>query len=132
MDFDNPLTSAITRSLRVDVPSNTTGQVGFSNEGYWGIPVDGTTYTSYFFMKGNYSGDVTIKLVGTTSGIEYGKSTLQVNSGDKFEEFNTSFPTTRAPDGDVLYTLTFDGEQAAGDSLWFDLVMLYPTTYKNR
>ncbi|KAJ9299757.1 hypothetical protein DTO271G3_2641 [Paecilomyces variotii] len=132
VDFDNPLTSAITRSLRVDVPSNTTGQVGFSNEGYWGIPVDGTTYTSYFFMKGNYSGDVTVKLVGTTSGIEYGKRTLQVDSGDKFAEFNTSFPTTRAPDGDVLYTLTFDGAQAAGGSLWFDLVMLYPTTYKNR
>lgn len=40
VDFDNPLSQAIQRSLRVSVAEGTTGQVGFSNEGYWGIQVN--------------------------------------------------------------------------------------------
>lgn len=40
VDFDNPLSQAIQRSLKVSVAEGATGQVGFSNEGYWGIQVN--------------------------------------------------------------------------------------------
>lgn len=40
VDTDNPLSTAITSSLKVTVPSGTTGQVGFQNAGYLGVPVN--------------------------------------------------------------------------------------------
>lgn len=52
IDSANPLTTAITKSLKVSVPSGTTGHAGISKSGYWGIPVNEDTYTSYFWVKG--------------------------------------------------------------------------------
>lgn len=133
VDAENPLTSAIPHSLKLDVPEGTTGQVGFTNEGYWGIPVDGSTFQTYFWIKGDFSDSVTIRLVGTDSGTEYASTSVEVSSNaDEFTYVTTSFPTTKAPDGDVLYELTVDGELVAGKSLNFGLLQLFPETYKSR
>jgi hypothetical protein len=64
-DTSNPLSTAITSSLKVTVPSATTGYVGFSNYGYNGVPVLDTTYTNYFWMKGDFTGIINLRLVGT-------------------------------------------------------------------
>lgn len=40
VDTKNPLSTAINKSLKVEVPSGATGQVGFSNAGYLGVPVN--------------------------------------------------------------------------------------------
>lgn len=40
VDAENPLSRAITNSLKVEVPAGLTGQVGFSNAGYLGVPVN--------------------------------------------------------------------------------------------
>lgn len=133
MDSDNPLTSAITKTLRVDVPQDASGQVGFTNEGYWGIPVDGSTFQTYFWIKGGFSSDATVRLVGTDSGSEYGSSSFPVKSNaSDFTYVTHSFPTKRAPDGNVHYELTVDGKSVAGSSLYFGLVQLFPETYKQR
>ncbi|ODM17091.1 putative alpha-N-arabinofuranosidase A [Aspergillus cristatus] len=133
VDAENPLTSAIPHSLKLDVPEGTTGQVGFTNEGYWGIPVDGSTFQNYFWIKGDFSNIVTIRLVGTNSGTEYASTSVEVlSNADEFTYVTTSFPTTKAPDGDVLYELTVDGELVAGKSLNFGLLQLFPETYKSR
>lgn len=133
VDSDNPLTSAIPHTLRLNVPNGATGQVGFTNEGYWGIPVDGSTFQNYFWMKGEFSNNVTVRLIGNNTGTEYASTSFAVSSkADEFTYVNVSFPTTKAPDGSVLYELTVDGESIAGNSLYFGLVQLFQETYHSR
>lgn len=133
VDSDNPLTSAIPHTLRLNVPNGATGQVGFTNEGYWGIPVDGSTFQNYFWIKGEFSNNVTVRLIGNNTGTEYASTSFTVSSkADEFTHVNVSFPTTKAPDGNVLYELTVDGESIAGNSLYFGLVQLFQETYHSR
>lgn len=133
MDTTVPLTSAITKTLKVTVPSGTTGSVGFSNSGYSGVPVNADTYQSYFWVKGSYTGTITISLVGSSSGIVYGSSDITVTStAAKFTYVTTTFASSQSPGGDNVWQLTFDGSKVAGSSLWFGLVQLFPVTYHER
>ncbi|KAJ5651778.1 Arabinosidase A [Penicillium longicatenatum] len=133
IDYDNPLSSAIPRSLRLDVPSDATGTVGVTNAGYWGIPVDGSEHQTYFWVKGDLSGDITARLVGNGTGTVYGSTAIPVTStADSFTYIDASLSTTKAPDGNVYYELSLDASAVAGSSLYFGLVQLFPTTYKNR
>jgi alpha-L-arabinofuranosidase len=133
VDSANPLTTAITSSLKVSVPSGTTGQVGFSNSGYLGVPVNDETYANYFWMKGDYSGSVTLQLVGVSSGTVYASNTIRVDSvSTHFTYYQTTYASAQAPDGNNTWTLTFDGASVAGGALYFDLVQLFPVTYHAR
>jgi alpha-N-arabinofuranosidase len=132
-DTANPLSSAITSSLKVSVPSGTTGFVGFSNAGYNGVPVTAQEYACYFFVKGAYSGTITLSLVGASSGIVYASENITVTStASEFTYVNTSFSSTQSPDGNNVWQLTFDGSKVAGGALWFSLVQLFPVTYHTR
>ncbi|KAJ5998410.1 Arabinosidase A [Penicillium sp. IBT 35674x] len=133
IDYDNPLSSAIPQSLRLDVPSAATGVVGVTNAGYWGIPVDGSEHQTYFWVKGDLSGDITVSLVGNGTGTVYGSTSIPVTStaGD-FTYIDASLSTTEAPNGNVYYELSLDASAVAGSSLYFGLVQLFPTTYKSR
>ena len=133
VDLENPLTAAIPHTLRLDVSQSATGQVGFSNAGYWGLPVDGSTFENYFWIKGEYSGSITVRLVALDGGAEYASTSFEVSSNaDEFTYTTASFPTVKAPDKDVLYELTVDGSLAAGKALYFGLLQLFPETYKAR
>ncbi|KAL2837554.1 hypothetical protein BJY01DRAFT_251376 [Aspergillus pseudoustus] len=80
IDTENPLTEAIPRSLRLDIADATAGDVGVSNSGYWGISVDGSKHYAAFWFKGTYTGPVTVKMIGSSTGTVYGTSTTQVGS----------------------------------------------------
>lgn len=133
IDGDSPLTSAIPSTIKLDVADDATGAVGLTNEGYWGIPVDGSEFKSSFWIKGDYSGDITVRLVGNYTGTEYGSATItHTSTADNFTQASVKFPTTKAPDGNVLYELTVDGSVAAGSSLNFGYLTLFGETYKSR
>ncbi|TGO53481.1 hypothetical protein BOTNAR_0294g00120 [Botryotinia narcissicola] len=133
VDTANPLTSALPRSLKVSVPSGATGQVGFSNAGYLGIPVNDDTYANYFWIKGSYSGSVTLSLVGVASGTVYATKTITVNSvATSFTYYETTYHSTQAPDGNNVWRLTFDGTKVAGSALNFGLPQLFPVTFNQR
>ena len=133
MDSENPLTSAITKTLRLEVTLGATGPVGFTNEGYWGMPVDGSTFQNYFWIKGDFNSNITARLVGTSSGTEYGSASFPVvSNASDFTYVTASLPTKEAPDGNVYYELTVDGKEASGSSLYFGLVQLFPETYHQR
>ncbi|PYH88482.1 Arabinosidase A [Aspergillus ellipticus CBS 707.79] len=126
-------TSPNLTAWRLDVSKNASGAVGFTNEGYWGIPVDGSEFQSSFWIKGDYSGNITIRLVSNYTGTEYGSATLTPSSNaDNFTQNSVKFDTTKAPDGNVLYELTVDGGTAAGSSLYFGYLTLFGQTYKSR
>lgn len=133
VDTENPLSSAITRSLKVTVPPNASGKVGFSNSGYWGIPVNEANYTNSFYIKGDYNGDVTLRLAGASSGSLYASQTISVKSNSSsYTYVETQYPVKQAPDGNNIWELTFDASKVAGKSLNFDLIQLYPPTFHDR
>ncbi|KAE8387391.1 Arabinosidase A [Aspergillus alliaceus] len=133
VDALNPLTEAIPHSLKLDVKEGASGAVGLINEGYWGVPVDGSEYLNTFWVKGDFSGDITVRLVGKNTGAEYGstKFSQSSNSGN-FTKVSAKIPTKKAPDGAVVYELTVDGAAVGGSSLNFGLFELFPQTYKSR
>lgn len=107
--------------------------MGFSNSGYAGVPVNAGTYANYFYIKGNYSGTVTLQLVGSTSGTVFASHDVTVSSTSAAWTYvETSFTASQSPDGDNVWQLLFDGSKVAGSSLWFDLVQLFPETYHGR
>lgn len=133
IDDTVPLTDAIPRTLRVDVEAGAAGEAGFINSGYWGVPVDGSTYSHSIYIRGDYSGDMTFSLIGNSSGTVFGQSTFHVDSvSDSYTLFNATATTTETSETDVSYHLVFDAGLVAGSSLWFALPQLYPTTFNNR
>ncbi|KAH8669770.1 Arabinosidase A [Tricladium varicosporioides] len=132
-DFVNPLTSAIKSTLRISVPSGATGLTGVTNEGYLGITITPGLYTSSFFIKGDYNGDITIRLKGKTSGIQYACGTVTINSASSnFTQYSVDMWTSEAPDAENVWLLEFDASQIAGSSLNIGLPQLFPPTFKGR
>jgi alpha-N-arabinofuranosidase len=39
LDVLNPLSDALRTVMRVDIPTDATGEVGFLNEGWWGMDI---------------------------------------------------------------------------------------------
>ncbi|KAJ5604899.1 hypothetical protein N7510_010053 [Penicillium lagena] len=132
-DSLKPVSNAITSSLQVSVPADATEYVGFANTGYNGVPVMAATYRSSFWMMGDYSGTINLRLIGSHSGIVYADHNLTVKSkASKFTQYETSFNSSPSPDGENEWHLTFDGSKVANSSLNFGLVQLFPPTYKGR
>ncbi|KAK1148845.1 hypothetical protein N8T08_008730 [Aspergillus melleus] len=132
-DEASPLSSAIRSSLQVQVAPEETELVGFANGGYQGVPVMNATYRCEFWMKGEYSGRVTLQLVGTSSGTVFASHGITANSTwRRFTRYEAAFNATASPDGDNEFRLLFDGSKVPGMSLNFGLVQLFPPTYHDR
>jgi len=126
------LSTAITRSLKVSVPAGATGQVGFANAGYLGVPVNADTYANYFWVKGNYTGPVTLSLYGP-SGKVYANKTLTITSNSNaFTYYETTYASTQSYESNNAWKLNFNASLVAGSALYFDLIQLFPITYHSR
>ncbi|KAK8197983.1 Arabinosidase A [Phyllosticta capitalensis] len=136
VDSSTPLNSAITHSLAVTIASDATGEAGFSNEGYWGIPVTASTYNTSFWIKGDYSGSLTLRLVGASSGTVFGSASVDVTAtSDDWTYVQTTALSSdeTAPDANNVWEVVWDDASAvAGQTIYFDLVALYGPTFKNR
>ncbi|UQC90381.1 uncharacterized protein CLUP02_15911 [Colletotrichum lupini] len=82
------------------VESGASGQVGFFNEGYWGIPVDGSPHSHNIFIRGNYQGQMTWVLQSVST----------------FTEFHQRPLITFSSLTDIEYRMIFDAELVAGSS----------------
>lgn len=128
----NPLSTAITKTLKVTVPLRATGQVGFSNAGYLGVPVNADTYTNSFWVQGNYVGNVTLSLYGP-SGKVYATQIVAISSNSSaFTYYGTTYNSTQSYESNNAWRLTFDATKVAGSFLNFGLPQLFPSTYHGR
>ncbi|KAF4821690.1 putative alpha-L-arabinofuranosidase A [Colletotrichum tropicale] len=133
VDSSIPLSEALPDTLKASVKAGATGQAGFANEGYWGIPVDGSPHSHNIFIRGNYQGQMNWILQSVSTKEVFANVTFYVDSTiDKFTEFHQREPTTFSSLTDIEYRMTFDAGLLAGSSLWFALPQLYPTTFHNR
>ncbi|CAD6444319.1 46e6c364-b35c-4f31-b992-b3303e9c9e31 [Sclerotinia trifoliorum] len=130
-----PLSSSLPTSVNVHGSSsgtshNSTGKLGISNPGWWGISVQPQKYTGSFWVLGSYTGHFTASLVGAASGTVFASVEIpSKSSSKKWTEFSfTLKPTTAAPDVNNVFIIEFD----SGHSLNFNLISLFPPTYNDR
>lgn len=129
LDNTNRLNSVQTNSLKMVVSrASTTSRGGVYNPGFWGVNVvDGQQYTLTFFAKRDaaFTGDITASLESST-GVKYAQSVI-TGLTEGWQKFT--------------FTLTASGSNTAGrfvlstsanGTVWFDVVSLFPPTFKNR
>ncbi|KAI8317571.1 putative alpha-L-arabinofuranosidase A [Colletotrichum sp. SAR11_240] len=137
VDSSVPLSDALPNTLKVSVEAGATGQGGFANEGYWGIPVDGSPHSHNIFIRGNYQGQMNWILQSVSTKEVFANVTFYVDSTtDKFTEFHQrawGYPNTDAlglheyfewcddmrlePFLDVYSGYSLDGTHITGEAL---------------
>ncbi|RYN36843.1 Alpha-L-arabinofuranosidase A [Alternaria arborescens] len=132
--LDEPLSKQLPASMRVSAGNGTsnTSKIGFKNEGYWGMDVRVQTYTGSFWVKGAYDGVFTASLESNLTSDVFGSVEVPSKSvADDWTEHTFELvPEKDAPNSNNTFSITFDG--AAASALDFNLISLFPPTYKNR
>lgn len=111
---------------------NGTGKIGFKNEGYWGIDVRKQKYTGTFWVKGAYDGVFTASLGSNLTSDVFGSVEVKSKSvaGKWTEHTYELVPEKDAPNSNNTLSITFDSTTAS--SLDFNLISLFPPTFKGR
>lgn len=132
--LDTPLSEALPASLRVSAGSNSTGTIGFKNDGYWGIAVSQQKYTGSFWVKGAYNGSFTASLQSNLTDEVFGSVEVASKSveGEWTEHTFEMVPESDAPSSNNTFSVTFDVDSVQGGALDFNLISLFPPTYKDR
>ncbi|MFZ6765554.1 alpha-L-arabinofuranosidase C-terminal domain-containing protein [Undibacterium sp. Di26W] len=125
--------TALTTSLRLDAAHASTGhRVGVANDGYWGIPIKpSTSYRASFYAKTAGAGGVpiTVALEGSD-----GKTVYAQAQGGKINGEWKQYTVTLKTGPDIKPTaasrLVLSTESPG--TVWFNLVSLFPPTYKDR
>jgi alpha-N-arabinofuranosidase len=132
--LDQPLSKQLPASMRVAAGNGTsnTGKIGFKNEGYWGMDVRPQTYTGSFWVKGAYDGVFTASLQSNLTNETFGSVEIPSKSvADDWTEHTFELvPEKAASNSNNTFAITFDS--AAARALDFNLISLFPPTYKGR
>jgi alpha-N-arabinofuranosidase len=133
LETNDPVNNvALTTSLKLDIASVASGgRVGVANDGFWGIPVrPATTYEASFYAKGSdgFSGTLTVAIESSDGNTTYASASVP-GVTDKWQKYNVTLKT-----GDVQPTVAarFVISGASKGTLNFNLVSLFPPTYKDR
>lgn len=134
LDRTVPLNDVLNHTLRLDVSKIASGgRAGFSNEGFWGIRVQPKeTYNASFWAKSNkYTGPLTISLE-SSSGQVLAHATISSISST-FKQYSVTLsPSVTQVSIDNVFVISTSSNTAAGSSIWFDVISLFPPTYKGR
>lgn len=138
----HPLSDALQVALQIDIPADATGEVGFQNEGFWGINVSPQMYNASFYVQSsgvrfNWGlSHFDVSLRSALTGEVWCKNTIDINGRlgpYQYTHYNTTLQNkAQAPNINNTFAITFDAKEARGQTLYFDLISLFPETYKNR
>ncbi|KAI9806545.1 MAG: hypothetical protein M1833_003732 [Piccolia ochrophora] len=141
LDILHPLSEALPTVMQIDIPNNATGEVGFLNEGWWGMDVRPQTYNASFYilpnplrnssnlthvdvsLRSNLTDDVWVTEsipLGNLSYFDYTKLHAQLE------------PTVQAPNSNNTFAVTFDASEVRGCTFYVSLISLFGETYKGR
>ncbi|KAK7740737.1 hypothetical protein SLS53_005205 [Cytospora paraplurivora] len=127
----NPLSSALPTSIQVNATAD--GVVGIKNPGWWGIDVRAANiYNGSFYSLGTYVGNFTASLVSditnqTLASVTFSSSSVANNWTQHTFELQ---PSADAANSNNSFLLTYSA--SSGDVLNFNLISLFPPTYKGR
>ena len=133
LDPSQPLNDVLKISLKLDATgASTSSPVGIANDGFWGIPVrPDTTYTVSFYAKGggSFSGPLTVSLQSNDGAQTFATAQVSGLTGD-WKPYTAILKTA----GGVTPSATnrFVISTASPGTVWFDLVSLFPPTWKDR
>jgi len=119
-------------SLRVTVQrADSSSPAGVKNEGYWGIPVHAnTTYKGSFYAKADNEavGPVRLSIISDDTGKELASVTSPALSSE-WKQYNVSLRTGKVKASAANHLVLTIAHPA---TVWFDMVSLFPPTYKDR
>ncbi|KAK0709344.1 putative vacuolar segregation protein, partial [Lasiosphaeria miniovina] len=126
-----PLSSALPKALAV---ASGSGAVGFANPGYWGFDVKVQPYTGSFYVLGDYAGNFTASFqsIGSKETLGSVDVVSAATSAGWVQHSFTLVPTKAAANSNNTFSITYNASGVKGGSLSFNLVSLFPPTYKNR
>ncbi|KAL4267014.1 glycosyl hydrolase 51 family protein [Pleurotus pulmonarius] len=133
-----PVSNSLPNSLRFNVPTGSTGQVGFANSGFFGMKVvASSTYKGSFFVKfptaSSFRGNLIVGLRTTSGSTIVSQSVPIRGSTTSWQQINVSLtPRTTPPSTDNQFFVTIDGAAASGQTINFAMFSLFPPTFKNR
>jgi alpha-N-arabinofuranosidase len=130
-DKESGPSEALKSSLRLDVEKASPGnEAGLLNVGYWGMPVrPNTEYVGSFYAKAAADiGPVTVSLVGDQSGKAVATATVSGLTSE-WKQYQFTLKTGAVPASAANHLSL---SVAHPGSVWFNLVSLFPPTYKNR
>ncbi|KAI1874462.1 hypothetical protein JX265_004670 [Neoarthrinium moseri] len=132
-NLSTPLSDALKTSLNV-ASSGSDGILGFYNDGYWGMDVKQKKYTGSFWVKGSYQGIFNASLMSNITGEVFGSVEVESKSSpDEWVEHPFELtPSANAPNSNNSFSITFDSAGLEDGSLDFNLISLFPPTYKDR
>ncbi|KAI0156540.1 glycoside hydrolase family 51 protein [Xylariaceae sp. FL1272] len=132
-NLTNPLSKALPSSINV-ASNRKGGQIGFANDGYWGMDIKRQKYTGSFWVKGDYHGDLTASVQSNITGEKFGTTKIESKSrADEWTEHTFDLiPYKNAPSSNNTFAITFNSEGLKSGSLDFNLISLFPPTFKNR
>jgi alpha-L-arabinofuranosidase len=148
------INGALQTCLRLTV-EKVNGRVGVANEGYWGIPVKpSTTYKASFYLKGtgsiqpfrrpgaqpppaptpviedNTAGPITVSIESTDGKTVYASGTIDLAKSIYWKKYELNLTTTAdvKPTTDARFVISTNRTGL----YYFNLVSLFPPTYKNQ
>jgi len=132
LDPSQPLNDELTTSLRLDVrEASKRHPAGIANDGYWGIPVYPTTlYHASFYAKAvpGFKGSIIVSIQSDDGGTVYAKGEVS-GLTQEWKRYKVVLKTGKVKLTDeARYVLTLDRP----GKVWFDLVSLFPPTWKNQ
>ncbi|KAI0449085.1 alpha-N-arabinofuranosidase A [Xylaria acuta] len=131
--LDKPLSKALSTSINV-APTSARGQVGFFNDGYWGMDVKVQKYSGSFWVRGDYRGVFTASIQSNTTGERFGVTKIKSRSRahEWVQHEFTLTPHKSAPTSNNTFAITFEAAGLKSASLDFNLISLFPPTFKGR
>lgn len=149
------ITGALQTCLRLTV-EKAGGRVGVANEGYWGIPVKpSTAYRASFYIKGtdrrepfrypwepkpttpplpvienNTAGPVTVTIESRDGKTVYASGTINLEKSEYWKKYELTLTTAAGvkPTTDARFVISTNRT----GQYYFNLVSLFPSTFKNR
>ena len=132
-DTSDPVnTTALTTSLKLTIDAaENGGRAGVANDGYWGIPVrPNTSYHASFYAKTSerFAGPLTVSIESNDGSRVLASGTVR-RLAPKWKKYSVTLTTGDvAPSKENRFVLS----AARPGTVWFNLVSLFPPTYKNR
>jgi alpha-N-arabinofuranosidase len=132
-DTSNPVnTTALTTALKLDITAGAPGErAGVANDGFWGIPVKpATQYTASFYAKSaGFAGPLTVDIESSDGSTVYASGTVE-GVGTAWKKYTLTLTTAANVKPTAATRFVISG--ASTGTVWFNLVSLFPPTYKDR
>ncbi len=130
LDNQQPINDALTVCLLLNVQQPGTRE-GIANAGYWGIPVKpNTTYQGSFYAKTDNAGKPLTITIESNDGKSVYASAKVSNIGTQWQQY--TFTLSTAADIKPTTAARFVIAASSAGKYWFNLVSLFPPSYKNR